>query len=73
VREIFTVSLREFLKPSIKQREIRTLRGIKMHVPYFLLHGHKVWGATSMILAEFRKILGRIITSDLKSGGIIQD
>jgi 8-oxo-dGTP pyrophosphatase MutT (NUDIX family) len=26
-------------------------------IPYFAVHGHKVWGVTAMILAEFRELL----------------
>jgi hypothetical protein len=29
-----------------------------MDVPYFDVHGARVWGATAMILAEFLDLLG---------------
>jgi len=34
-----------------------TIRGFPAIVPYFLINGHKVWGATAMILSEFREML----------------
>ena len=34
--------------------------GRHLHVPYFLLHGHKVWGATAVILGEFVWLLRRM-------------
>ena len=37
--------------------ESRILRGYDVDIPYFSLSGHKVWGATAMILSEFKAIL----------------
>lgn len=34
------------------------IRGFPAIVPYFAINGHKVWGATAMILSEFRELLG---------------
>lgn len=34
-----------------------TLRGHEVDVPFFRLDGHKVWGATAMVLAEFLTLL----------------
>jgi len=33
--------------------EQRTRDGVEIAVPFFSLHGHRVWGATAMILGEF--------------------
>ncbi|MCI0477765.1 MAG: CoA pyrophosphatase, partial [Anaerolineales bacterium] len=33
------------------------IRGFPAIVPYFAINGHKVWGATAMILGEFRAML----------------
>lgn len=33
------------------------IRGFPAIVPYFAINGHKVWGATAMILSEFREML----------------
>jgi 8-oxo-dGTP pyrophosphatase MutT (NUDIX family) len=37
--------------------ETWTLRGHDVDVPFFDLDGHKVWGATAMVLAEFLTLL----------------
>ncbi|GAB4506525.1 MAG: CoA pyrophosphatase [Anaerolineales bacterium] len=34
--------------------------GRHLHVPYFLIQGHKVWGATAVILGEFVWLLRRL-------------
>ena len=34
-----------------------TLRGFPVNIPYFEMNGEIVWGATSMVLAEFKLIL----------------
>lgn len=52
VAELIEAPLAELLRPDIIHRETRDLRGQGMQVPFFALGKHKVWGATSMILAE---------------------
>ncbi len=39
------------------EAEKRELRGFEVEIPYFLLDGKKVWGATAMILSEFKQVL----------------
>ncbi|MBI5305455.1 MAG: CoA pyrophosphatase [Chloroflexi bacterium] len=34
-----------------------TIRDIEVTVPFFLINGHKVWGATAMMLSEFGEML----------------
>ncbi len=34
------------------------IAGESRRVPYFLVDGEKLWGATAMILAEFMTLLG---------------
>jgi len=36
------------------------IRGYPAIVPYFALNAHRVWGATAMILSEFREMLQRV-------------
>ena len=38
--------------------ERRTFRGSEYRVPYVVVEGEKVWGATAMVLAEFLSLLG---------------
>ena len=53
--------LAELADPAVLRRETRQLRrGVDLQpveVPFFDLHGEKVWGATAMILAEFLAVV----------------
>ena len=53
VSAVITVTLRELLDPATVKAEHRQLRGIDVIVPYFAIAGHKVWGATAVVLSEF--------------------
>lgn len=35
--------------------------GYKLYVPWYDLHGHRVWGATAIILSEFEQRLRRVV------------
>lgn len=56
VAEIFTVSVQDLKQIDI-QIERREFRQQQWDIPYLEIKGHKVWGATAMILSEFREIL----------------
>jgi 8-oxo-dGTP pyrophosphatase MutT (NUDIX family) len=53
VSAVITVTLRELLDPATIVVEQWTLRGAEVQVPFFAIAGHKVWGATAMVLSEF--------------------
>ncbi len=57
VYEILATRLADVLDENAIAEEEWELRGYKVHVPFFRLHGYKVWGATAMILAEFISLL----------------
>ena len=38
--------------------EVRSFRGSDYRVPFVLVEGEKVWGATAMVLAEFLSMIG---------------
>lgn len=61
VAEVFTVPLDALLDSAYKSEELREFqfRGevISMRVPYYALCGHKVWGATAIMLSEFEQRL----------------
>jgi 8-oxo-dGTP pyrophosphatase MutT (NUDIX family) len=44
----------------VKQDEIKIGNNLKNKTPYFDVKGFKVWGATAMILSEFKEILNSI-------------
>lgn len=52
VAEILEVPLRHLLHPETRVEELWDWRGGKVLVPYFNVEGHKVWGATAMMLSE---------------------
>ncbi len=51
------VPIRHFLDANTIVWEDWTLRGQPVRVPFFDVNGHKVWGATAMVLAEFAAVL----------------
>lgn len=57
VETLLTARLEDVLKEdAVLRREIE-VRGHRIDAPYFLLDGHVVWGATAMILNEFRSVI----------------
>ena len=52
VSAVLTVTLHELLDPQTVVVELWTRRGSEMQVPFFAIGGHKVWGATALILSE---------------------
>ena len=61
VDRIISVSLKTFMYDSTQKTKKDTLRGFPVNIPYFDLDNETVWGATSMILAEFKAILKEIL------------
>ncbi|MFQ5595592.1 MAG: NUDIX hydrolase [Anaerolineae bacterium] len=64
VAEVLEIPLAVLLDPSIVREEDWRLRGIQVQVPFFEVKGHKVWGATAMVLAEFVELMRSVM--DLK-------
>ncbi len=60
VAEIFSVNISDLLNKENQTIEQRNIRGYDLQVPYFKLNDYKVWGATSMILSEFRDLIKSI-------------
>lgn len=61
VQNVFSVSLKDLLDPENLKEEVRSIRGYSVDVPYYDLRGYKVWGATAMILAEFKACLEDVL------------
>ena len=66
VAEIIEVSLEHLLNPQNIRKEVRKVRSEKVEIPYFLWNGHKIWGATAMVLAEFIEIVREMLTHDIQ-------
>lgn len=61
VNNVFTASISELLNPANQLTELWTIREIPVDVPFFKFGKYKVWGATAMILSEFRYCLKEIL------------
>ena len=61
VGAVISVTLRELLDPATVVVERWTLRGVEVDVPFFAIAGHKVWGATALVLSEFVARLRRTL------------
>lgn len=57
VAEVLEIPVAHLLKPENVRREAWTLRGMEVSVPFYSFRGHKIWGATAMILAELVEII----------------
>lgn len=67
VIELIQTPLAALLDESSIEEEVWEIRGERVRVPFFLLRGHKVWGATAMMLSEFAAMLqGQLIEQGLK-------
>jgi len=59
VSAIMVPSIDELLALNSRKEEMLTIRGQDWLVPCYRLAGHRVWGATAMILAELAALLGQ--------------
>ncbi len=57
VAEVLEIPLDYLCDPKTVRREMWTLHGMNVEVPFYIFKGHKIWGATAMVLAEFVEIL----------------
>lgn len=57
VAQIITFPVDELLTPQTKQDEYQDFQGVRVHIPYYDICGHKVWGATASILGELEQRL----------------
>jgi len=57
VTEVIEMPLSLLIDPHAHGEEDWDVRGVAVHVPFFIVGQHKVWGATAMILAEFAHLL----------------
>ena len=56
----YSISLKDFMNKYNQKSMKSTLHGLPVNISYFELSGEIVWGATSMILVEFKQILEKI-------------
>jgi len=61
VDSIFSPSIKDFMLDKTQKEKKDTLAEFPVKIPYFDLGGEIVWGATSIILSEFKSILKDIL------------
>lgn len=61
VSKIFSIPIKDLLNEQNLKSEIRYFNKRKAFVPYFHLKSQKIWGATSLIISEFKFILKEIL------------
>ena len=60
VAEIIETDIEQLLDPANKtMKEIKLANNLKIKAPCYLINGQIIWGATAMILSEFKEILSR--------------
>lgn len=59
VEEVIEVPVDHLLRPENARREMWHYKGMDMEVPFYVFQGHKIWGATAMILSELIELLKR--------------
>ncbi|HET9233414.1 MAG TPA: CoA pyrophosphatase, partial [Candidatus Eisenbacteria bacterium] len=64
VTRIFEIPLMALIEPATLQVETRRIQEREIMVPYFALAGEKIWGATAIVLAELRYLIGGSSTAD---------
>jgi len=57
VAELLEVPLSLLLEPATRREEDWMWRDLPLHVPFYAVGEHKVWGATAIVLAEFLALL----------------
>jgi 8-oxo-dGTP pyrophosphatase MutT (NUDIX family) len=65
VAAVFSFALEDVLNPKFKQVEYRTIQGYNVKIPYYNVKGHKVWGATAIMLGEFEARLRTILPDNV--------
>ena len=64
VADIFSFALEDMLNPDFHHTETRTIQGYTVDIPYYDVQGHKVWGATAIMLSEFEERIRKILPKE---------
>ncbi len=63
VAEVLEATLSWLLDPCYQEEEEREVDGVRWRIPVFRLGSYGIWGATAMILAEFRAVVREAMAS----------
>lgn len=61
VDEVFSLALADLLDARLKSHETQHFNGVDIHIPYYAVNGHKVWGATAIMLSELEYRLRAVL------------
>lgn len=61
VAEVFTFSLHDLVSLRNKHEETWHFGEARVRIPYYLVQGHKVWGATAVMLSELEQRLRAVL------------
>lgn len=64
VAEVIEVSVQTLLDEALKRSDSISVQGFQIKAPYYDLLGHKCWGATAMMLAEFEGRIKAVLDID---------
>ena len=65
VEEIFSCALEDLLHPRFKREETWRIGDRDVWVPYYAVNGHKVWGATAIMLSELEERLRLVLPQNI--------
>jgi len=57
VAEVLEIPLEHLLDPHNVRREMWTIMGAEVEVPFYAFGEHKIWGATAMVLVELLEMI----------------
>jgi hypothetical protein len=61
---VIEIPVDDFVGDANRRDDTWMVRGERRQVPHFLVDGHRIWGATAMILAELAAIWQEIRIQD---------
>lgn len=61
VAAIIEMPLSALLDAELKQREMWTLHGMQVNVPFYAFDSYKIWGATAIMLSELENRLLKVL------------
>lgn len=59
VDHVIEVELDELLYPGNVRYTCQEIMSVKTKIPYYNIYGHRIWGATAMIISEFIEVISR--------------
>jgi 8-oxo-dGTP pyrophosphatase MutT (NUDIX family) len=60
VAAVIELPLAMLVDPAVRGRHVIERHGLRFSVPHFAIGGQRIWGATSLILAEFAALVDRL-------------